>query len=131
MVKQLKVLSLHLNNLKNHTMSLQEILTPYIQQAVQQLFDLTIDKVEFQATRRDVEGDGTMVVFPLVKQLKGNPVEIGTKIGTFLTENVDLVSKFNVVQGFLNIVIDDKYYTQFFNGILNDATFGFSTQKEN
>src|SRR5690606_40109638 len=72
-----------------------------------------------------------MVVFPLVKQLKGNPVEIGTKIGTFLTENVDLVSKFNVVQGFLNIVIDDKYYTQFFNGILNDETFGFSTQKEN
>lgn len=131
MVKQLKVLSLHLNNLKNHTMSLQEILTPYIQQAVQQLFDLTIDKVEFQATRRDFEGDVTMVVFPLVKQLKGNPVEIGTKIGTFLTENVDLVSKFNVVQGFLNIVIDDKYYTQFFNGILNDATFGFSTQKEN
>ncbi|SEH54374.1 arginyl-tRNA synthetase [Paenimyroides aquimaris] len=112
-------------------MSLQEILTPYIQQAVQQLFDLTIDKVEFQATRRDFEGDVTMVVFPLVKQLKGNPVEIGTKIGTFLTENVDLVSKFNVVQGFLNIVIDDKYYTQFFNGILNDATFGFSTQKEN
>ncbi len=131
MVKQLKVLSLHLNNLKNHTMSLQEILTPYIQQAVQQLFDLTIDKVEFQATRRDFEGDVTMVVFPLVKQLKGNPVEIGTKIGTFLTENVDLVSKFNVVQGFLNIVIDDKYYTQFFNGILNDAIFGFSTQKEN
>src|SRR5690606_22531061 len=131
MVKQLKVLSLHLNNLKNHTMSLQEILTPYIQQAVQQLFDLTIDKVEFHATRRDFEGDVTMVVFPLVKQLKGNPVEIGTKIGTFLTENVDLVSKFNVVQGFLNIVIDDKYYTQFFNGILNDAIFGFSTQKEN
>lgn len=131
MVKQLKVLSLHLNNLKNHTMSLQEILTPYIQQAVQQLFDLTIDKVEFQATRRDFEGDVTMVVFPLVKQLKGNPVEIGTKIGTFLTENVDLVSKFNVVQGFLNIVIDDKYYTQFFNGILNDTIFGFSTQKEN
>src|SRR5690554_264107 len=94
-------------------MSLQEILTPYIQQAVQQLFDLTIDKVEFQATRRDFEGDITMVVFPLVKQLKGNPAEIGNKIGTYLTENVDLVSKFNVVQGFLNIVVDDLYYTKF------------------
>src|SRR5690554_1976870 len=112
-------------------MSLQEILTPYIQQAVQQLFDLTIDKVEFQATRRDFEGDITMVVFPLVKQLKGNPAEIENKIGTYLTENVDFVSKFNVVQGFLNIVVDDSYYTKFFNGILPNVTFGFVTPKEN
>jgi len=137
MVKQLKVLSLHLNNLKNHTMSLQEILTPYIQQAVQQLFDLTIDKVEFQATRRDFEGDVTMVVFPLVKQLKGpeampngaklNPAEIGNKIGEYLVENVDLVTKFNVVQGFLNIVISDSYYSQFFNAILDNKTFGYQS----
>src|SRR5690554_878046 len=112
-------------------MSLQEILTPYIQQAVQQLFDLTIDKVEFQATRRDFEGDITMVVFPLVKQLKGNPAEIGNKIGTYLTENVDLVSKFNVVQGFLNIVISDNYYTEFFNSILENKSFGYQSTDTN
>ena len=112
-------------------MSLQQILTPYIQQAVQQLFDLAIDKVEFQATRRDFEGDITMVVFPLVKQLKGNPVEIGTKIGAYLTENVSLVAKFNVVQGFLNIVIDDSYYAQFFSEIYPNTTFGFVTPQEN
>ncbi|WLD22898.1 arginine--tRNA ligase [Flavobacterium dauae] len=106
-------------------MSLQEILTPYIKQAVQQLFDLTIDRVEFQATRRDFEGDVTMVVFPLVKQLKGNPAEIGNKIGEYLVENVDLVSKFNVVQGFLNIVISDSYYSQFFNSILDNKSFGY------
>ena len=108
-------------------MSLQEILTPYIQQAVQQLFDLTIDRVEFQATRRDFEGDVTMVVFPLVKQLKGNPAEIGNKIGEYLVENVDLVTKFNVVQGFLNIVISDSYYSQFFNSILDNKTFGYQS----
>ncbi len=108
-------------------MSLQEILTPYIQQAVQQLFDLTIDRVEFQATRRDFEGDVTMVVFPLVKQLKGNPAEIGTKIGAYLVENVDLVTKFNVVQGFLNIVISDSYYSQFFNSILDNKTYGYQS----
>ena len=112
-------------------MSLQQILTPYIQQAVQQLFDLAIDKVEFQATRRDFEGDITMVVFPLVKQLKGNPVEIGTKIGAYLTENVSLVAKFNVVQGFLNIVIDDSYYAQFFSEMYPNTTFGFVTPQEN
>ena len=108
-------------------MSLQEILTPYIKQAVQQLFDLTIDRVEFQATRRDFEGDVTMVVFPLVKQLKGNPAEIGTKIGAYLVENVDLVTKFNVVQGFLNIVISDSYYSQFFNSILDNKTYGYQS----
>ena len=106
-------------------MSLQEILTPYIKQAVQQLFDLTIDRVEFQATRRDFEGDVTMVVFPLVKQLKGNPAEIGNKIGEYLVKNVDLVTKFNVVQGFLNIVISDSYYSQFFNSILENKSYGY------
>ncbi|HUH26302.1 MAG TPA: hypothetical protein VLY87_06715, partial [Flavobacterium sp.] len=103
-------------------MSLQEILTPYIQQAVQQLFDLNIDRVEFQATRKDFEGDVTMVVFPLVKQLKGNPVALGTQIGEYLVANVSLVSKFNVVQGFLNIVIDDSYYTDFFASIWENPT---------
>lgn len=111
-------------------MSLQNILTPYIQEAVQKVFDLSIDKVEFQATRKDFEGDITMVVFPLVKQLKGNPVEIGTKIGDYLVENVSMISKFNVVQGFLNIVIDDSYYTSFFNSILGNETFGYVAPKE-
>jgi len=111
-------------------MSLQNILTPYIKEAVQQVFNLSIDKVEFQATRKDFEGDITMVVFPLVKQLKGNPVEIGTKIGEYLVENVSLVAKFNVVQGFLNIVIDDSYYTEFFNSIFANDTFGYVAPKE-
>jgi arginyl-tRNA synthetase len=65
-----------------------------------------------------------MVVFPLVKQLKGNPVEIGTKIGTYLVENVKDVEKFNVVAGFLNIVISDSFYIDFFNGIKGNANFG-------
>lgn len=111
-------------------MSLHNILTPYIQEAVQQVFNLSIDKVEFQATRKDFEGDITMVVFPLVKQLKGNPVEIGTKIGEYLVENVSLVAKFNVVQGFLNIVIDDSYYIEFFNSIFANDTFGYVAPKE-
>lgn len=106
-------------------MSLHEILTPYIQQAVQQLFGLTIDRVEFQATRKDFEGDVTMMVFPLVKQLKGNPAEIANKIGTYLAENVEMISKFNVVQGFLNLVIDDAYYIKFFQQAFPETEFGY------
>ena len=106
-------------------MSLQQILTEQIQKAVNELFAISIEKVEFQATRKEFEGDITMVVFPLVKVLKGNPVEIGTKIGNYLVQYVVEVEKFNVVAGFLNIVISDAFYINYFNGIKSNETFGF------
>ena len=110
-------------------MTLQETLTTHIQQAVQNVFGLTIEKVEFQATRKDFEGDVTMVVFPLVKALKGNPVEIGTQIGNYLVANTVEVEKFNVVAGFLNLVIADAFYINFFNSIKDNETFGFVAPK--
>ncbi len=106
-------------------MSLIKILTPEIQKTIQALFGISIDKIEFQATRRDFEGDITMVLFPLLKQIKSNPSELGNKIGEHLVENVEIVSKFNVVSGFLNIVISDTYYSNFFNQILDDENYGF------
>ena len=112
-------------------MTLHQILTEQIQDAIQQLFDLTIETIEFQATRKDFEGDVTMVVFPLVKILKGNPVEIGTKIGTFLVDKNDFVSRFNVVGGFLNLVISDDFYVKFFNSIKNKEDFGFVKPEDN
>ena len=106
-------------------MTLSQILTPSIETAVKTLFDVTIDKVEFQSTRKEFEGDITMVIFPLLKVIKSNPIELGNKIGNYLVENVTEVSRFNVVSGFLNIVISDDYYLNFFNEIRNNAKFGF------
>ncbi len=111
-------------------MLLQEILFEPIKNAVEKLFQITIEKVEFQSTKKDFEGDITMVVFPLVKAIKGNPLEIGTKIGEYLVENVAEVSKFNVVAGFLNLVISDEYYITYFNSIKNNNSFGFVTPTE-
>jgi len=111
-------------------MSLIQTLTPEIQKAIQVVFDTAIEKIEFQATRREFEGDITMVLFPLLKQIKSNPVELGNKIGTYLVENVEEVKAFNVVSGFLNIVISDAYYLNFFNTIKTDKSFGFVTPKE-
>ena len=108
-------------------MSLQHILTPSIAKAIQSLFEVSVDKVEFQATRKEFEGDITMVIFPLLKLVKSNPVELGNKIGNYLVENVPEVARFNVVSGFLNIVISDSYYINFFNGIKDDAKYGFVT----
>ena len=112
-------------------MSLISILTPQIEKAIQSLFDVTIDKIEFQSTRKDFEGDITMVIFPLLKEIKSNPVELGNKIGNYLVENVSAVKSFNVVSGFLNIVISDAYYLDFFNEIKADTQFGFVKPSEN
>ena len=90
-------------------MTLHQTLTIHIQKAVVEIFDLTIEKVEFQATRKDFEGDITMVVFPLVKALKGNPATIGNQIGEYLVANAKEVSKFNIVGGCLNMVISDAF----------------------
>jgi arginyl-tRNA synthetase len=112
-------------------MNLQEILIPNIKKAVLELFDVTIDKVEFQVTRKEFEGDTTMVIFPLLKIIKSNPVELGNKIGNYLVENVAEVARFNVVSGFLNIVISDTYYFNFFSKIKDDTRFGFVTPNPN
>lgn len=108
-------------------MSLSQILTPSIQKAIQALFDVTVDKIEFQTTRKEFEGDITMVIFPLLKVIKSNPVELGNKIGNYLVENLPEVARFNVVSGFLNIVIADSYYLNFFNEIKDNHKFGYIT----
>ncbi|KQW97758.1 arginine--tRNA ligase [Flavobacterium sp. Root420] len=108
-------------------MSLSQILTPSIQKAIQALFDVTVDKIEFQTTRKEFEGDITMVIFPLLKVIKSNPAELGNKIGNYLVENVSEVARFNVVSGFLNIVIADSYYLNFFNEIKDNTKFGYVT----
>ena len=108
-------------------MSLSQILTPSIQKTIQSLFDVTVDKIEFQSTRKEFEGDITMVIFPLLKVIKSNPAELGNKIGDYLVENVAEVARFNVVSGFLNIVIADSYYLNFFNEIKDNTKFGHVT----
>ena len=112
-------------------MTLSQILSAPIEKAIHSLFDVTIDKIEFQSTRKEFEGDITMVIFPLLKVIKSNPVELGNKIGAYLVENVAEVSNFNVVSGFLNIVISDQYYLDFFNDIKDNSLFGFVSANAN
>ncbi|OYU80604.1 MAG: arginine--tRNA ligase [Flavobacterium sp. BFFFF1] len=111
-------------------MDLQNILSQKIKEAIHVLFDANIDKIEFQATRKDFSGDVTMVLFPLLKQLKSSLPYLGNEIGNYLVANTDLVRQFNVVSGFLNIVIDDSYYVDFFNGMKDDARFGFKNPEQ-
>ena len=110
-------------------MSLQETLSNYVKQAVKYDFSIELETVEFQATRKEFAGDITVVVFPMLRFVKGNPVQIGETIGNYLVKNVDEVKAFNVVKGFLNIEISDAYYIHFFYGIKDDKTYGFVSPK--
>ena len=103
---------------------LQEKLTTHIKSATQEIFGVSPETVEFQATRKEFEGDITVVVFPMLKVIKGNPVQIGQSIGSYLTEKVDEVSGYNVVKGFLNLVLSDSYFLEFFKGVSDFASFG-------
>ncbi|MAO07192.1 MAG: arginine--tRNA ligase [Alteromonas sp.] len=109
-------------------MTLQDILSEKIKNAIENLYGASLDSVEFQATRKDFEGDITVVVFPMLKVVKGNPVHIGEALGNYLVENVSEVASFNVVKGFLNLVLSDAYYLSFFQGISNFDSYGMVPQ---
>ena len=111
-------------------MTLQENLTTHVKDAVLKLYGGELASVEFQATRKEFEGDVTVVVFPMLRVVKGNPIQIGTQLGEYLVENVTEVTAFNVVKGFLNLVISDTYYTQFFKQIVEDKNFGVAAQND-
>ncbi|TLP82130.1 arginine--tRNA ligase [Maribacter sp. ACAM166] len=106
-------------------MNIQEVLLHKVKEAVHTIYGQELPSVEFQPTRKDFEGDVTIVVFPMLRVIKGNPVQIGEQIGAFLKEHVDEVSDFNVIKGFLNIVLDDNFYLSFFNSIKSESNFGF------
>lgn len=109
-------------------LTLQDTLKQHIIQAVQQLYSVDLETVELQQTRKDFTGDITLVIFPLLRHIKGNPVQIGEQIGDYLKEHADdLVSDFNVIKGFLNLVIADSYYIDFLNQIKENKHFGLAT----
>ncbi|WP_397363510.1 arginine--tRNA ligase [Olleya sp. R77988] len=110
-------------------MSLQNTLQQHVKQAVNTLFNATLETVEFQATRKEFAGDITVVVFPMLRVVKGNPVQIGEAIGGFLVDNVAEVEGFNVVKGFLNLEIEASYFVNYFNTIKADKSFGFVDAK--
>ncbi|MCX7548217.1 arginine--tRNA ligase [Xanthomarina sp. F1114] len=110
-------------------MSLQDILSKQVIQAVQTNFGKELPSVEFQATRKEFAGDITVVIFPMLRVVKGNPVQIGEIIGEYLVEHVEEVIGFNVIKGFLNVEISDSYYIQFFNKISTDLQYGYVSPK--
>ena len=106
---------------------ISEILTPFIKET----FDVSISQFDFQSTRKEFEGDITLVTFSLLKFIKTNPAKHSNQIGEFLKTRSELVSDFNVVKGFLNLSIKDRYYVDALNLISKAKYYGHRKQYSN
>ena len=111
-------------------MTIQETLSQHVKTAFSNLYQVDLATVEFQSTRKEFEGDITVVTFPMLRVVKMNPAKLGEDLGKYLVDNVTDVKAFNVVKGFLNLVISDSFYLDFFNGIKENDTFGFVHDKD-
>mgnify|MGYP001053396044 CR=1 FL=1 len=112
-------------------MNIQNILETKVKEGFLALYEIEIPSVEFQATRKEFEGDITVVVFPLLRYKKGNPAQIADDLGNYIIKNVTEVTNFNVVKGFLNLVIDDSFYINFFSDIYKNNNYGFVNPNTN
>ena len=112
-------------------MNIQNTIETKVKEGFLALYTVEIPSVEFQATRKEFEGDITVVVFPMLRYKKGNPVQIGEDLGKYLVAHVKEITNYNVVKGFLNLVIEDSVYTNFFNAANANADFGFITPSAN
>jgi arginyl-tRNA synthetase len=106
-----------MENIEKH---LQGLVSAYIADR----YDLTITTFEFQQTRKEFKGDITLVTFPLLKPLKQAPEALGQAIGVYLKEKSVFVTDFNVIKGFLNLVLSDAYFIRFLNAIASTSSFG-------
>ena len=94
-------------------------------------FDAPDQTIQLQTTRKDFEGDVTLVVFPFTRFSKKSPEATAAEIGAVLQEEVDEVEAFNVVKGFLNLKINNQYWIEKLQEAWNDNHFGFTRSDEN
>ena len=111
-------------------MYIQEIIKNSITDAFENIFQIKPNNIELQQTKKEFEGDVTLVVFSLVKELKMNPKEIAEKIGDYLVQSSSVIS-YNIVSGFLNLSIADRHYLDFFNSVKDNLDYGYTNSMSN
>jgi len=105
-------------------MNLEQALSDHIASAIETLFGSNPQPVKLERTNPDFAGDYTFVVFPLLRLSKSTPEATANAIGESLKENAPIVADFNVVKGFLNIVLKTDIYADFLKSEWNNASFG-------
>jgi arginyl-tRNA synthetase len=110
-------------------MSAENFLIESVQNALRELYALSGKTVTLQKTRKEFEGDFTLVTFPYIKEAKRNPEQIGQELGEFLLQHNPQVASFNVVKGFLNISLNNTFWLNYFNSVKDQLSIGLN--KEN
>ena len=116
-------------------MNIELLIQQEVSNAIRTLYnaEMELSAIQIQKTRKEFEGDYTVVVFPFLKVSKKNPDATAQELGTYLSTQIELISKFNVVKGFLNLVINSTYWLNSFKNAFQTETFGLtpSTEKSN
>ncbi|HPF51415.1 MAG TPA: arginine--tRNA ligase [Draconibacterium sp.] len=109
-------------------MSIEIKIQEAVIKAIHELYGQVIDssQVQLQNTRKDLEGDLTIVVFPFLRISKKSPEATAEDLGKFLQDQVDLVHSFNVIKGFLNLIISDNYWLKTLSDAYSNTEFGLS-----
>src|SRR6187401_3095415 len=105
-------------------MNLDLVLRSKIEEAVSSLFNQPATNIQLQPTNKEFEGSHTVVCFPLTKISRKGPEETAKIVGEYLVEHSGVVSKYNVVKGFLNLSLSDKVWVDVLQNIFANPTYG-------
>jgi len=110
-------------------MNLETIIQTVVAESVKTLYstETPLNQIQIQKTKKEFEGDVTVVVFPFVKIARKSPEATGQEIGEYIVKNNPQVSGFNVIKGFLNLSIHKSYWLQTLAAIYADDKFGIKT----
>ena len=107
-------------------MSIESQIKDHAIKAIKDLYgaDIAEAQIQVQKTRKEFEGDHTLVVFPFLRMSKKSPEATANELGDYFTQNLDIVAGYNVIKGFLNLVINKNYWIEKFNAALLDKQYG-------
>ena len=113
-------------------MRIEEKIVAQIQNALKELFSIEAEsgKLALQPTRKEFEGDFTLVVFPFVKQARKSPEETARLIGEYVNEKMDEIHSYNIIKGFLNFTLHDAVWTGFLSDAVAEKVFGVAQQDD-
>ena len=113
-------------------MNIENILVESVVAAIEALYGQPVatDKIQLQKTRKEFDGDFTLVVFPFLALSRKKPEDTAAEIGEYLTKNQQLVASYNVIKGFLNLAIDGGYWTELLQTIDSTEKWGVTPVTE-
>ena len=113
-------------------MNIHELLTKSLIQGIKSLYGQKADEkmIQIQSTRKEFEGDITIIVFPLLRISKKKPEQTAADLGEYLSSKLSLINNYNVIQGFLNLTVSDEFYLEYLNFCNSQPDYGFRQYKE-